>query len=92
MIKGNSAKDIGLLIDASEALGGGTKGCHEDLRERLEGCSELEEDQQRDHLVLTDAGTRRFVQAKRSGHWVHLMEPELVVAEILRMVGELEGL
>ena len=92
VIKGNSAKDIRLLVDASEALGGGTKGCHEDLRKRLEGCSELEEDQQRDHLLLTDVGTRRFVEAKKSGHWVHVIAPELVVDEIVRMVGELEGL
>ncbi|KAM0702557.1 hypothetical protein Q7P35_009987 [Cladosporium inversicolor] len=92
VIKGDSAKDIGRMIDASEALGGGTKGCHEDLRKRLEGYSQLEEDQQRDHLLLTDIGTRRFVEAKKSGHWVHLMEPELVIDEILRMVREHESL
>jgi pimeloyl-ACP methyl ester carboxylesterase len=89
VIKGNSAHDIGLLIDASEALGGGTEGCHEDLRKRLEGYSELEEDQQQDHLLLTDVGSRRFVVAKKSGHWVHITEPELVVDEILRMVEEI---
>ena len=52
----------------------------------------MEEDQQRDHLLLTDVGTRRFVEAKKSGHWVHVIVPELVVDEIVRMVGELEGL
>lgn len=86
VIKGDSAKDIGRMIDASEALGGGTEGCHEDLRKRLEGCSELEEDQQRDHLLLTDVGSRRFIEAKESGHWVHIMEPGLVVDEIAEMV------
>jgi pimeloyl-ACP methyl ester carboxylesterase len=80
------------MIDASEALGGGSKGCHEDLRKRLEGASELEEDQQRDHLLLTDVGIRRFVEAKKSGHWVHITEPELVVDEIVRMFEELERL
>lgn len=89
VIKGDSAKDIGRMIDASEALGGGTEGCHEDLRKRLEGCSELEEDQQRDHLLLTDVGARRFVEAKKSGHWVHIMEPELVIDEIVKMFEEL---
>lgn len=92
VIKGDSAKDIGRMIDASEALGGGMKGCHEDLRKRLEGCSELEEDQQQDHLLLTDVGSRRFVEAKKSGHWVHIMEPEVVVDEILRVLREFEGL
>lgn len=88
VIKGDSAKDIGRMIDASEALSGGTKGCHEDLRKRLEGCSELEEDQQRDHLLLTDVGSRRFVEAKNSGHWVHIMEPQLVLDEIVSMIEE----
>jgi pimeloyl-ACP methyl ester carboxylesterase len=89
VLKGNSANDIHRMIDASEALGGGTKGCHEDLRKRLQGTSELEEDQQRDHLLLTDVGTKRFVEAKKSGHWVHIMEPELVVDEIVRVHGEI---
>jgi pimeloyl-ACP methyl ester carboxylesterase len=80
------------LIDASDALSGGKKACHEDLRKRLEGSSKLEEDQQRDHLLLTDVGSKRFVEAKKSGHWVHIMEPELVVDEILRMVDELARL
>jgi hypothetical protein len=88
VIKGDSAKDIGRMIDASEDLGGGTEGCHEDLRKRLEGCSELEENQQRDHLLLTDVGSRRFIEAKKSGHWVHITEPELVVDEIVSMVEE----
>lgn len=92
VLKGNTESDFRRLIDASEALGGGTKGCHDDLRKRLEGYSQLEEDQQRDHLLLTDVGTRRFIKAKRSGHWVHVMEPKLVVDEVLRMVGELESL
>ncbi|GAB7325660.1 hypothetical protein MBLNU13_g09637t1 [Cladosporium sp. NU13] len=89
VIKGDSANDIRRMIDASEALGGGIEGCHEILRKRLEGCSELEEDQQRDHLLLTDVGTRRFVEAKKSGHWVHVMEPELVVHEVMRMDEEI---
>ena len=89
VLKGNAHKDIHRMIDASEALGGGTKTAHEDLRKRLEGSSEMEEDQQRDHLLLTDVGTQRFVEAKESGHWVHITEPELVVAEISRMVNEL---
>ena len=89
VIKGDSARDIRRMIDASEDLGGGTEGCHEGLRKRLEGCSELEEDQQRDHLLLTDRGTRRFVEARKSGHWVHIMEPQLVLDEIVNMVEEL---
>jgi pimeloyl-ACP methyl ester carboxylesterase len=92
VLKGNSTKDIHRMIDASEALGGGSKGCHEDLRKRLEGASQLEEDQQRDHLLLTDVGIRRFIEAKKSGHWVHITEPELVVDEIVRMFEELERL
>jgi pimeloyl-ACP methyl ester carboxylesterase len=47
----------------------------------------LEEEQQRDHLLLTDGGTKRYVEAKKSGHWVHITEPELVVGEILSMIG-----
>jgi pimeloyl-ACP methyl ester carboxylesterase len=47
----------------------------------------LEEDQQRDHLLLTDVGTKRYVETKKSGHWVHITEPELVVGEILNMIG-----
>jgi pimeloyl-ACP methyl ester carboxylesterase len=89
VIKGNSANDIERMVDASEALGGGTEGCHDDLRKKLEGCSKLEEDQQRDHLLLTDVGTRRFIKAKKSGHWVHIVEPELVVDEVVRMNGEI---
>lgn len=92
VLKGDSANDIHRMIDASETLGGGTKGCHDDLRKRLEGASELEEDQQRDHLLLTDVGTKRFVEAKKSGHWIHIMEPELVVDEIVRMFEELARL
>jgi pimeloyl-ACP methyl ester carboxylesterase len=87
VLKGNTESDIRRLIDASEALGGGTRAAHEDLRRRLEGYSRLEEDQQRDHLLLTDFGSRRHVEAKKSGHWVHVTEPELVVGEVLRMVG-----
>lgn len=89
LIKGNAESDIRRMIDASEALGGGTRMAHEDLRKRLEGASQLEEDQQRDHLQLTDFGTRRYVEGKKSGHWIHITEPELVVNEILRMIGEL---
>jgi pimeloyl-ACP methyl ester carboxylesterase len=89
VLKGNTESDFRRLIDASERLGGGTKGCHESLRKRLEGYSQVEEDQQRDHLLLTDVGTRRFVEAKNSGHWVHVMEPELVVDEIVKMFKEL---
>ena len=89
VIKGDSAKDIRRMIDASEALGGGTEGCHEDLRKRLKDCSELEKDQQRDHLLLTDTGTGKFVEAKKSGHWVHVVEPELVIHEVMRMNEEI---
>jgi len=91
VVKGDTESDLRRLIDAAEALGGGTKTCREDLGRRLEGYSELEEDQQRDHLLLTDVGNKRFVKAKKSGHWVHIMEPELVVDEIVRMVRELEN-
>jgi pimeloyl-ACP methyl ester carboxylesterase len=87
VLKGNTESDLRRLIDASEALGGGTRAAHEDLRKRLEGYSRLEEDQQRDHLLLTDVGTGRYVEAKKSGHWVHITEPELVVGEILSMIG-----
>jgi pimeloyl-ACP methyl ester carboxylesterase len=87
VLKGDTESDIRRMIDTSEALGGGTKTAHEDLRRRLEGYSQLEEDQQRDHLLLTDVGTKRYVEAKKSGHWVHITEPELVVGEILSMVG-----
>jgi pimeloyl-ACP methyl ester carboxylesterase len=87
VLKGNTESDLRRLIDASEVLGGGTRAAHEDLRRRLEGYSRLEEDQQRDHLLLTDVGTKRFAEAKKSGHWVHVAEPELVVGEVLRMVG-----
>ena len=89
VLKGNADKDIHRMIDASEALSGGTKAAHEDLRRRLEGSSELEEDQQWNHLLLTDIGTRRFVEAKRSGHWVHITEPDLVIDEVLGIVREL---
>jgi pimeloyl-ACP methyl ester carboxylesterase len=87
VLKGNTESDLRRMIDASEALGGGTRSAHEDLRKRLEGYSRLEEDQQRDHLLLTDGGAKRYVEAKKSGHWVHITEPELVVGEILSMVG-----
>jgi pimeloyl-ACP methyl ester carboxylesterase len=87
VLKGNTESDIRRMIDTSEALGGGTKTAHEDLRKRLEGCSRVEEDQQRDHLLLTDVGTKRYVETKKSGHWVHITEPELVVGEILNMIG-----
>ena len=30
-----------------------------------------------------------FVEAKKSGHWVHIMEPELVVDEVVRMNKEI---
>ena len=75
------------MIDASEALSGATRPAHTDLRKRLEGCSQLEEDQQRDHLLLTDVGTKIYVEANRSGHWIHITEPELVVNEIFSMIG-----
>jgi pimeloyl-ACP methyl ester carboxylesterase len=91
VLKGNTESDLRRLIDASEALGGGTRAAHEDLRRRLEGYSRLEEDQQRDHLLLTDVGTKRYVEAKKSGHWVHVTEPELVVGEILSMIGGMGG-
>jgi pimeloyl-ACP methyl ester carboxylesterase len=91
VLKGNTESDIRRLIDASEALGGGTRGAHEDLRRRLEGYSQLEEDQQRDFLLLTDIGGRNYVEAKKSGHWVHVTEPEVVVGEVLRMVGGVVG-
>ena len=87
VLKGDTEIDIRRMIDASEALGGGTRPAHTDLRKRLEGYSQLEEDQQRDHLLLTDVGTKRYVEAKKSGHWVHITEPELVVDEILSMLG-----
>jgi pimeloyl-ACP methyl ester carboxylesterase len=89
VLAGNTESDIRRMIEASETLGGGTKAFHEDLRKRLEGYSRLEEEQQRDHLLLTNVGTRRFVEARKSGHWVQITEPELVVNEILGMVGEL---
>lgn len=89
VLKGDTEGDIRRMIEASEALGGGTRAAHEDLRKRLEGCSRLEEEQQRDHLLLTDVGTKRFVEARRSGHWIHITEPELVVGEILRMIGDM---
>jgi pimeloyl-ACP methyl ester carboxylesterase len=91
VLKGNTEGDIRRLIDASEVLGGGTRGAHEDLRRRLEGYSQLEEDQQRDFLLLTDVGRRRYVEAEKSGHWVHVTEPEVVVGEVLRMVGGVVG-
>lgn len=91
VLKGDTESDIRRMIDTSEALGGGTKTAHEGLRKRLEGYSQLEEDQQRDHLLLTDAGTKRYVEAKKSGHWVHITEPELVVGEILSMIGSRVG-
>lgn len=77
------------MVDASEALGGGTKAAHENIRKKLEGYSELEGDQQRDHLQLTDFGTKGYLESKKSGHWVHITEPELVINEILKMIGEL---
>lgn len=89
VIKGDTEWDMRRMIDTSEALGGGNRTAHDDIRKRLEGYSQLEEDQQRDHLQLTDVGTKRYVQSKQSGHWVHIIEPELVVNEILRMIGEI---
>jgi pimeloyl-ACP methyl ester carboxylesterase len=88
VIKGDTAMDIRRLIDASEALGGGTHTAHEDLRKKLEGYSQIDGDQQSDHLQLTGCGTKRYIESKRSGHWVHITEPELVVHEILKMINE----
>lgn len=68
VLKGDTKSDLRRMIDASEALGGGSRSAHEDLRKRLEGCSQLEEDQQRDHLLFTDVGTKRYAEAKKSGH------------------------
>ena len=91
VLKGNTESDLRRMIDASEALGGWAKAAHEDLRKRLDGYSQLEEDQQRDHLLLTDVGSRRYIEAKKSGHWVHITEPELVVGEIFSMVSGMGG-
>ncbi|KAK3670703.1 hypothetical protein LTR78_009395 [Recurvomyces mirabilis] len=86
VIKGFSERDIRKAIAYSEAKGGGTNEQREELLRKMEGCDVLEEECQREHLMLTGTGERRFVFAHSSGHYPHITEQDQVVSEIERMV------
>ncbi|KAK4555420.1 hypothetical protein LTR86_007717 [Recurvomyces mirabilis] len=86
VIKGFSETDIRKAIAYSEAKGGGTTEQREELLRKMEGGDLLEEECQREHLMLTGTGERRFVFAHKSGHYPHITEQDLVVSEIERMV------
>ncbi|GAM86868.1 hypothetical protein ANO11243_048880 [Dothideomycetidae sp. 11243] len=81
VIRGNAGRDIRRLQNAARRKGKGTVEQHRRVdawRERFEA---LDEELQRTQMGLSRRA--KFVQAMRSGHHVHVTEPELVVEAIL---------
>lgn len=79
VVKGEELKDTELLLDAAIKKGNGSDFEWDAIRKWI-NMDEEETRLQREQLRLSTNG--RFVNARLSGHDVHLTEPEVIVDEI----------
>lgn len=87
VIKGNATQELVAVLEAGEKAGNGTEEQRARLRELFKTSEDTRERHQREFLQLSS--NSRYVVAPKGHHLVQLTEPELIVAEIQRMLQSL---
>lgn len=89
VIRGNTPRDIRMFYEAAVEKGNGSEEDRRKILKMVESLEEKDEGLQKEQLKLSSSA--RFVQAEKSGHNVQLTEPELVAAEIEKVLKEIKG-
>jgi pimeloyl-ACP methyl ester carboxylesterase len=89
VIRGNVPRDLRLFYEAAMEKGGGSEEDRKKVLEMVEKLEEKDEGLQREQLKLSTRA--RFVQTEKSGHNIQWTEPELVAAEIEKILEEIKG-
>ena len=80
VIKGDTTRDLRKVFDAGVEAGNITEEYRASKKELVEEMAKIEERHQRELLRLSSCN--RYVYAKKSGHNVHMTEPDVVANEI----------
>ncbi|KAG0652882.1 hypothetical protein D0Z07_0411 [Hyphodiscus hymeniophilus] len=89
VIRGDTPRDFRAFSDVAVEKGNGSEEDREKMLRFVEALDEKDEGLQREQLLLSSRS--RFVQAEKSGHNVQITEPELVAAEIEKVLKEIRG-
>lgn len=89
VIRGDASRDIEALLDHSSRAGRGTSSDVAQVREFLARFHAHDRDLQLQQLRLSC--NSRFVQAEKSGHFVHAVEPDLIAREIAEIFGSVDS-
>ena len=84
VIRGNVPRDLRLFYEAAVEKGSGSEGERKMVLEMVEKLGEKDEWLQKEQLEMSTRA--RFVQTEKSGHNIQWTEPELVAAEIEKML------
>ncbi|EEA28970.1 hypothetical protein TMatcc_002672 [Talaromyces marneffei ATCC 18224] len=80
VIKGRTFRDLELMLEAGTKAGNGTEEERRQFAEVIETYDAYDEKWQRGLLELSTRS--RWVRAEKSGHNIHLTEPEVIVQEV----------
>lgn len=89
VIKGRTYRDFQLMLESGTKAGNGTEEERRQFAEMIETYDQLDERWQKGLLGLSRRS--RWVRAEKSGHNVHLTEPEVIVQEVKWVMENLEG-
>lgn len=88
VIKGRTYRDFELMLEAGTKAGKGTKEERRQFADVIETYDQLDDRWQKELLGLSTRS--RWVRAEKSGHNVHLTEPEVIVQEVKWVMENLE--
>jgi hypothetical protein len=88
VIKGNHARDVQMIYDKGVALGNGTEAERERVREVINIWDTEEKGLHESFFGLSSK--TRWVDATRTGHWLHHTEPELIAEGVQWILDNLE--
>jgi pimeloyl-ACP methyl ester carboxylesterase len=89
VIRGNVPRDLRLFYEAAVERGIGSEEDRGKIWKMVVALEEKDEGLQMEQLKLSSRA--QLVQAEKSGHNVQITEPEVVAAEITKMLKEVEG-
>jgi pimeloyl-ACP methyl ester carboxylesterase len=90
VIKGRTYRDFKMMLEAGTRAGSGTEEERRKFREMIETYDKLDEKWQKGLLGLSRRS--RWARAGKSGHNIHLTEPEVIVEEVKWVLENIEGI